>query len=83
MKLRLAKLEGMRVWHEDGRLLGRVFELRMRARSPQIESLLCGRRGLLERLGWKQQSGFAIPWRQVRRIGRRGITVRAVDEEPR
>ncbi len=84
MRLRLAKLEGMRVWNEDGSCCGRVFELRIDAKpgrqrdgvAPEIELLLCGRSGLLERLGWKQRSLFAIPWEHVRRVSGRGVTLR-------
>ena len=66
----------MRVWNADGNYCGRVFELRLSAGTPKIECLSCGRRGLLERLGWKQTTLHAIPWHRVAKIGRRGIHLR-------
>ena len=84
MKLRLAKLEAARVWNEDGSYFGRVFELRIDAKpgvqhgagQPEIASMLCGNTGLLERLGWKQRTAVEVPWEQVLRIDRRGVTIR-------
>jgi sporulation protein YlmC with PRC-barrel domain len=91
VNVHLARLQGARVWNEDGSRFGRVFELRVRADAGRqqgaadapIESLLCGRPGLLERLGWRQRTLHAIPWASVDRIGPRGISIRgSVHEYP-
>lgn len=69
----LAQLEDMPVVTDDGTRLGRIFEIRSPGRAETeptyterpIESLLCGRRGWLERLGWVQRKPRAIPWSAV------------------
>lgn len=69
----LAQLEDMPVVTEDGTRLGRIFEIRSPGRAETeptyterpVESLLCGRRGWLERLGWVQRTPRAIPWSAV------------------
>ena len=69
----LAALEDMPVVTEDGARLGRVFEIRSPGRAEteptyierDVDCLLCGRPGLLERLGWKQHSPRVIPWSAV------------------
>jgi sporulation protein YlmC with PRC-barrel domain len=81
---RLTKLQDLHVVGEDGRRFGRVFELRSPGaaekepthRERQVECLLCGRLGLLERLGWKQPSPRAIPWEAVLEVGERELRVR-------
>ena len=84
MKLeRLARLEDMPVIGEDGRRIGHVFEVRSPGaaeREPtrdarDVDCLLCGRRGLFERLGWKQRQPRAIPWSAVRAIDARVVHV--------
>ena len=90
MKLdRLARLEDMPVLGEDGRRIGRVFEVRspgVAEKEPtrdarDVDCLLCGRRGLLERLGWKQVSPRAIPWSAVRAIDDRVVRVRGTADD--
>ena len=81
---RLTVLQDLRVRAEDGRVLGRVFELRspgMAENRPThatrvVDCLLCGRRGLLERLGWKQARPRRVPWDAVLDIGERELRVR-------
>jgi sporulation protein YlmC with PRC-barrel domain len=73
--IRLAELEGMRVVTEAGETLGRIWEVQSpgnRKREPEherrpIEQLLCGRLGLLERLGWRERNAVVVPWRSVLR----------------
>lgn len=81
---RLTRLQDLHVVGEDGRPLGRVFELRSPGAAEkepgrserQVDCLLCGRRGLFERLGWKQPEPRAIPWDAVLDVGERTIRVR-------
>lgn len=71
--MRLCELQDLRVIDADGRPLGRVFEFRSPGRAEsepaggerQVRSLLCGRRGLLERLGLRQASPVRVPWSAV------------------
>jgi sporulation protein YlmC with PRC-barrel domain len=81
---RLAWLEDTPVVAEDGGKLGRVFEIRSpdaaetqpeRAQRP-IDCLLCGRRGLLERLGWKEPDAIVVPWSAVVALHAHEILVR-------
>jgi hypothetical protein len=81
---RLAWLEDMPVVAEDGGKLGRVFEIRSPgaaetqpegAQRP-VDCLLCGRRGLLERLGWKEPDATAVPWSAVVALRAHDILVR-------
>jgi hypothetical protein len=70
---RLAWLEDTPVVTEDGGRLGRVFEIRSPGAAETepgraqrvVDSLLCGRRGLLERLGWKEPDARVVPWSAV------------------
>ena len=86
---RLTFLQDLRVRAEDGRVLGRVFELRspgMAEHEPtyaarQVESLLCGRRGLFERLGWKQLRPRRVPWEAVLEVGARELRVRGTADD--
>jgi hypothetical protein len=86
---RLACLEDMPVLGEDGRRIGRLFELRSPGAAEteptrtarEVAYLLCGRRGLLERLGWKQVHPRAIPWSAVRAIDARTIHVRGTADD--
>ena len=81
---RLAWLEDLPVVTEDGAHLGRVFEIRSPGRAETkptcaerpIECLLCGRRGLLERLGWKEPDALAVPWSSVVALRAHAVVVR-------
>lgn len=73
--IRLSELEAVRVVTEAGEALGRIWELQSpgddkreprRERRP-VEQLVCGRLGLLERLGWRERTAVAVPWRKVLR----------------
>jgi hypothetical protein len=86
---RLAWLEEMPVVAEDGKRLGRVFEIRSPGEAEteptyaerRVDCLLCGRRGLLERLGWKEPKARAIPWKDVLEVRPHEILVRgSVDD---
>ena len=71
--MKLTRLELLEVVTEDGRRLGRVFDLRLRAahrggaeRAPgQVEELVYGATGLLERLGVRRGPAKTLPWRDV------------------
>jgi sporulation protein YlmC with PRC-barrel domain len=81
---RLSSLEGMHVTTEDGARLGRVFEIRSPGKAEseptcserRVDGLLCGRRGLLERLGWKEPDAHTVPWSDVIAVRERDILVR-------
>ncbi|MGN6512534.1 MAG: hypothetical protein ACTHKZ_03045, partial [Lysobacteraceae bacterium] len=74
---RLTQVQDLRVVDEDGRRLGRVFEIRSPGAAEkeptrearEVDCLLCGRLGLFERLGWKQPRPRAIPWDAVVDVG--------------
>jgi len=73
--MRLSHLEGVRIVSEAGETLGRLWELQSRGNHKDqprrerraIEQLLCGRLGLLERLGWRERTAVVVPWRNVLR----------------
>jgi hypothetical protein len=81
---RLAWLEDTPVVAEDGGRLGRVFEIRSPGAAETepvqsqrgIDCLLCGRRGLLERLGWKEPDARVVPWSAVVALHAHEIIVR-------
>ncbi len=70
---KLTELRGAPVVDENGVRLGRVWEVRCEAHridpaeSP-IAAVLCGWRGLLERLGFRAMSLRRIGWESVARI---------------
>jgi sporulation protein YlmC with PRC-barrel domain len=80
----LAWLEDLPVVTEDGHRLGHVFEIRSPGRAEtepthdarRVDCLLCGRRGLLERLGWKEPDALAIPWSSVVALHAHAVIVR-------
>lgn len=79
--MRLCELQDLEVFDADGRPLGRVFEFRSPGRAEsepatderEVRSLLCGRRGLLERLGLKQSSPLRVPWSAVASLNAREL----------
>jgi len=81
---RLAWLEDLPVVAEDGTRLGHVFEIRSPGRAEteptyaerSVDCLLCGRRGLLERLGWKKPDALAVPWSSVVALHAHAVVVR-------
>ena len=86
---RLAWIEDTPVVTKDGGKLGRVFEIRspgVAETEPEhaqraIDCLLCGRRGLLERLGWKEPDARVVPWSAVVAVRDHEIVVRgSVDD---
>jgi len=89
--MRLCGLQDLRVLDTDGRSLGRVFEFRSPGRAEtepttkerEVRALLCGPRGLLERLGLKPASFLRVPWSAVVSVGGRELRVsgRRVDYE--
>jgi sporulation protein YlmC with PRC-barrel domain len=81
---RLAWLEDLPVVTEDGTRLGRVFEIRSPGRAEtepshsarKVGVLLCGKLGLLERLGWKEPDALTIPWSSVLAVHPHAVIVR-------
>ncbi|MGM9490792.1 hypothetical protein [Ideonella sp. YS5] len=75
----LSELDALRLVGEDGRRLGRLFDLvcPWKPGEPQgaIEQLVHGRIGLLERVGLVRQEPASLPWSCVRRIERQAIVV--------
>ena len=74
--------ERFRVETTDGRRLGRVFDLHCRwpqgrGGAPVVEAIVCGRLGLLERLGLVEHEPDAVPWSAVREIRAQVIVVDA------
>ena len=88
---RLSELQGRRVDDSQGQGLGHVWDLRTLARDADtadddgrtIAWLLVGRRGLLERLGFKRTAARRIACAQVQAIGAHAVTVREDTVEPR
>jgi sporulation protein YlmC with PRC-barrel domain len=75
-------LELMRVETSDGRVLGRVFDLRCRwqpggGRVPVVEEIIFGKIGLLERVGLRHVKPRSVHWYLVESIRRNVIVVAA------
>jgi hypothetical protein len=72
-----AALQLARITTEDGRMLGHLFDLRCERQNARanITHLVCGRRGLLERLGFRERF-IAIPWPAVIEVREHEIIVR-------
>jgi sporulation protein YlmC with PRC-barrel domain len=60
-----SELQGKRVRRENGEVLGRVYEIRLR--HSRVAALICGSRGFFQRLAGTV-SGHRVPWEQVRKI---------------
>jgi len=83
--MKLTELELLDVVSEDGRRLGRLFDLRAHgrptpahgAKEARVDELIYGSLGLLERLGIRTAKGCALPWSDVVRIDASTITVRS------
>jgi hypothetical protein len=81
--MRLSDLEGVRIITEAGEMLGRIWEIQSpgnRRLEPQserrpIDRLVCGRLGLLERLGWRERRAVLVPWVKVLRREAKGLIV--------
>jgi sporulation protein YlmC with PRC-barrel domain len=63
--IRASELQGKRVRRENGEVLGRVYEIRLR--HSRVAALICGARGFFQRLAGTV-SGHRVPWEQVRKI---------------
>ena len=83
--MKLTGFELMEVVTEDGKRLGRVFDLRAHGRpngrfhqeAAQVDALVYGTLGLLERLGIRKAAGHTIGWDRVVDMKDRRIVVRA------
>ena len=83
--MKLTELELLEVVTEDGRRLGRIFDLRAhgrptsarRATAARVDQLIYGTLGLLERLGIRGAQGCALPWSDVVRIDASTVTVKS------
>jgi sporulation protein YlmC with PRC-barrel domain len=63
--IRASDLQGKRVRRENGEVLGRVYEIRLR--HSRVSALICGSRGFFQRLAGTV-SGHRVPWEQVLRV---------------
>ena len=85
MSYRITLLEQMRVVREDGKDLGRLMDMRIRAKlgpikqpeSLRVDALLVGAREWLERLGLRQATRDEVKPEAVSAIERERIVVRA------
>lgn len=84
--MRLSAILGLRVRTESGEQLGRVHDVRaeLTASSLRVTGLVVGGTGLLERLGigaptstMRIRAHDVVPWRDIVRVDRRGVVVRA------
>ena len=77
--LTVCALDAQRLVAEDGRRLGRLFDLGCRWQPGDehsaIDELVYGRTGLLERVGLVHERPPSVPWSAVRRIEPRAIVV--------
>jgi hypothetical protein len=75
----ICALDAQRMVAEDGRRLGRLFDLGCRWQPGNersaIEELVYGRIGLLERIGLVHEEPPSVPWSAVRRIEPEAIVV--------
>ncbi|AXK72772.1 hypothetical protein DWG18_11110 [Lysobacter sp. TY2-98] len=86
---RITQLEGIAVRAQDGSRLGHAFEIRSNGaaetqptwRERSIDALLCGRLGLLERLGWREPDALVVPWEAVIARDERGLIVRGTRDD--
>ena len=71
------QLQNRRVQTTSGRLLGHVHDLRCERRGTGavLTHLIYGRRGLLERLGFREPSRDTLPWSRIVEINDRAIIV--------
>ena len=84
MSLRLSELLHLRVVHEDGTPLGRVFDCRCRGgpggrrtqHGTEVVSLVYGMPGWLERLGLRSARQCEVAWHDVVRIEGDRVIVR-------
>ena len=66
----LSDVELLEIVTEDGRRLGRVFDVRIhgrpttreRADTANVDAIVFGRLGLLERLGLRRATNRTLPW---------------------
>jgi sporulation protein YlmC with PRC-barrel domain len=78
----VSALEGMQVRTEDGRHLGRVFEVcvryspTQRNATAQVMELHYGTSGLLEQLGIRRRKPRSVAWKDVVAISDGAIVVR-------
>jgi len=85
----LSELLGANAVTERGHALGEVREVRSPGKAEteptfaerEIHGLLCGRHGLLERLGWKQPKARIVPWSAVLRVEHGEVLVRGAAED--
>lgn len=89
--MHLSSLQGKRVYDEEGRSLGRLFDLRCegapvnaRARDDAVvTTLIYGTLGLLERLGLRDAGECEVRWEDVIAVRGERIVVRAGARRPR
>jgi sporulation protein YlmC with PRC-barrel domain len=76
----LSELIGKKVEDQNGTLLGRVHEVRVK--NADVEALICGPLGLLQRMA-SYRTGTRIAWKRVKKVGRDIITIGDVEPTDR
>jgi sporulation protein YlmC with PRC-barrel domain len=71
--MRASDLQGKRVCSEDGKTLGRVSEIHLKA--GQLSYLTVGKRALLQRFA-ATRGGKRVPWEKVVRVTQKAVVVR-------
>jgi hypothetical protein len=86
--MKLSRLELLELRTEDGRRLGHVFDLRLHvargadAWPDEVDSLVYGTLGLLERLGIRRAEPKTMPWREVTGVRDGALIVRRAPATP-
>ena len=83
--MKLTDFDLLEVVTEDGRRLGRVFDLRIHGRPTtrstqqraDVDQLVYGTLGLLERLGLRKATGRTLRWDQVVSVRAGSLVIKA------
>jgi sporulation protein YlmC with PRC-barrel domain len=72
--MRITDLEGKHVKTKSGKSLGYVYEIH--ALNNEVTILVCGARGLLQRMFRSRRSGHRIEWSRVARLAKDAIELK-------
>lgn len=75
----LSELIGLMVKNEEGKKLGRIFDINAKQKNSStlsIEGIECGERGLLQRIGLTRSHPKIIPWKDIKHISLRQVLVK-------